>query len=1433
MRGSNNMSNEMAPRARGWISQAIVVAGLLVGLAGGVAQAAMTEVYRFYHLDAGRHFYTANADERDKVLSNYPRFAYEGVAFFAYPAQDAGTIPVYRFYHGGNGSHVYTASEAEKASILVNFPIYAYEGVAFYAEASAASGAIPLYRLYNTKLGTHFFTTSGGEANSAVATWPWFANEGSVFFVRPGPGQPGNGANIAPSASLSVATTDVKVGDVIALTADVSDPDGTVAKVDYFLGPLKIGTTLSPPHKFNYVATAQGSMSFSVVATDNAALSGASNAVVVSAGILGTPPGPPSNTPPTVTLVSSATSVAAGTSITLTANAFDANGSVARVLFYVGATQILADTTSPFAATYTPSVAGTYSFSAVAVDNQNAQTSSNAVMVQATAGAPGAPNTPPTVSLVTSTGNLSVGGNALLTATATDTDGSVAKVEFYQDSLLIGTDTSSPFTVSYTASVKGNFSFKAVATDNKGATSTSNPVAINVAVSGGGNNPPVATLAASSMLVAAGGVSVLTANATDRDGSVAKVVFYDGTTVIGQSTTSPFKHNFSSSTSGIHVLKAVAHDNLGATTTTNTVVVFVTGGTGGGGNAAPTVSLAATLTSISTGAVSKLTATAADSDGTIAKVVFYNGPTLLGEVTKSPYTYDFTSNTAGSYTLTAVAFDNQNAQTTSSPVAIQVKGGNAGVNKPPTVDVVATATTVVAGMSTTLTAHAADIDGSIASVAFFNGTTQVSLDTTAPYMYTFTPGTAGSYALKAEATDDKGAKTMSNVVTVTATVPVVTGNPTISLAMSASLVTAPATVTLTGSARATATGTTLVRVSFFMNGAKIADVPAVAGATVAALTFPAPIGAPGTYVMQAQVTDSAGNIASTMTQVITAGVPATINTTSADTWRLLNQATFGASQAEAARVNTMGVAGWINDQLTKPISGYPDAKYNRVFPMNGPAPNAGTPPADCTDRMPSGANYPADAPQAVCYRDKWRFLTGVQRDFFTNAVGGSDQLRQRVAWALSQILVTSANESDLEYAHVMAKYQNMMFQEAFGNYETLLKKVTYNPAMGNYLDSVNNDKPSGTRMPNENYAREILQLFTIGLHEMDASGNPILDANGVAVPTYDEADIVSFSRTFTGLTYSTPANPAGTPVTSKTGNRFYGTSMIPYVPTSTTSTIGHDTDVKTLLNGTQLPAGQGAIQDIDAAVLNAFMHPNTGPFVSRQLIQRLVTGNPSADYVGRVAAIFNNNGAGARGDLAAVVKTILLDPEARGGAKTAADFGQLKEPVLMVTNLIRALSGVTDGNALEGATANLGQRPYFAPTVFNYFPPDNTIAGTMILGPEFAIHTTQTAVARANLVYALVYNQGFGPSTSVPDASGTRLYVAQFETLADNPVAMVSQINKVLAGGQFPAAQEAKIVTAVNAIAPPPATLSAADRTARARMAVYLMGSSYDYQVQR
>ncbi|HQR10107.1 MAG TPA: DUF1800 family protein [Casimicrobiaceae bacterium] len=634
--------------------------------------------------------------------------------------------------------------------------------------------------------------------------------------------------------------------------------------------------------------------------------------------------------------------------------------------------------------------------------------------------------------------------------------------------------------------------------------------------------------------------------------------------------------------------------------------------------------------------------------------------------------------------------------------------------------------------------------------------------------------------------------------------------PRVAFSLSNTLVVAPQAVTIT--ATATETGGTIARVSLYLNGAKLADL------TASPYTFTTTALPAGTHAIYATATDLLGTTVSTLTQnVVAISGPPPVVTTDANVWRLLNQATFGASQMEAARVLSMGVSNWIDNQFLQPVSGYPDTKYNVI--------SLKSIPSVCTTQDPAGKAYPADSPQAICARDHLS-LAMIQRDFFINAITAPDQLRQRVAFALSQILVTSGNEQDLSFAYVMSRYQSIMFNNAFGNFRTILDQITLSPAMGNYLDMVNNDRASGTRVPNENYAREIMQLFSVGLDELNDDGTTINDAMGMPVPTYDQNTIKEFAKVFTGYTYADPANPAA-PATKKNAP-FYAANMVTY---PTTATSGHETSAKTLLNGVVVPAGQTPQQDLDSAVQNVFMHPSTPAYISRQLIQRLVTGNPSAAYIARISAVFKNNGSGVRGDLKAVVKAILMDSEARGAANPDPTFGTLREPVLAITAAVRALNGITDGGRLAAQASNLGQNPYFSPTVFNYFPPDATIPGTTTLAPEFAIHTTNSAVARANLFYTMVYN-GFAPDATIPNSTGTRLDLSQFAALATNPTAMVARYSEVLTGGQLDPAAQAIVVTAVTAV-PVSATPTAAQLLARAQMGAYLILSSYHFQVQR
>ena len=885
----------------------------------------------------------------------------------------------------------------------------------------------------------------------------------------------------------------------------------------------------------------------------------------------------------------------------------------------------------------------------------------------------------------------------------------------------------------------------------------------------------------------------------DLGGSTALFRFYNSKTGAHFYTTSPDERDHVLNTWPWFAYEAVAY------------YVF-TGPTppgGGGNNVAPKATLSASATTVTAPATITLTATATDSDGTIAKVQFYDGAAAITEMTSPPYVFNYTITAPGTFNFAVVAIDDKGASGASNTVQVIASGGGGGGggNIAPKIALSSAATTFAVPGSTVLTATASDQDGTVASVKFYNGASLVQTVTTPPYTYTFNSAVPGTFNFTAVAQDNMGATTTSNSVAITATSGGGGGGsivPKMTFTVSNTLVPTGSTVNLSAT-QVTSAGGAITRVSFYMNGSKLVDK------LQSPYTFTAPIpGAAGTYQFTAEAQDAGGGIHMTFPiNVVATGTPPS-GAVPADVWRLLQQATFGPTYTEAQRVQSMGISAWIDDQFTQPMSGYPDTKYNRIQLKTT---------ADCTTVDASNVAYPADHPYAICVRDHLS-LAMLQRDFFTNAVYAPDQLRQRVAWALSQIIVTSGNEPDLSYAYVMSRFQNLMFNNAFGNYETLLQQVTFSPAMGNYLDQVNNDRASGTKVPNENYAREIMQLFSIGLEELNPDGTTINDASGMPVPTYDQNDIKEFAKVFTGLTYADPNNPTAVTATKKNGV-YYALPMLPYPVTAAT---GHEQSVKNLLNGTQLPAGQTLQKDQFDAVRNVFMHPNTPVYIGRQLIQRLVTGNPSPAYVQRIAAVFANNGAGVRGDLKAVVKAILMDPEARGGGSGTPTYGSLKEPVLMITNLIRSLSGVTDGNRMEGNASNLGQRPYYAPTVFNYFPPDQTIQGTTILAPEFLIHTTQTAINRANLVWNMVVNPS-QPDNTIPNSTGTRLNTMQFETLAANPQAMVDQVDLVLTGGQTPAAAKALIVTAVNAV---PAT----NTQLRAQQAVYLLASSYHYQVQ-
>ncbi|GAB7127761.1 hypothetical protein JCM19000A_22680 [Silvimonas sp. JCM 19000] len=524
-----------------------------------------------------------------------------------------------------------------------------------------------------------------------------------------------------------------------------------------------------------------------------------------------------------------------------------------------------------------------------------------------------------------------------------------------------------------------------------------------------------------------------------------------------------------------------------------------------------------------------------------------------------------------------------------------------------------------------------------------------------------------------------------------------------------------------------------------------------------------------------------------------------------DAQRFLEQASFGAAPAALADLQAGTANQWIARQFTIPATG-----YNGFFYVN-PS-NQGS----CT----SDANTIAQSTDALmlknCSRDYYG-LTQVQRMFFANAINGQDQLRQRVAFALSQLFVTSGYE-----AYAQADYQNMLLNDAFGNFRDLMRDVTLHPVMGSWLNMVNNGKPNPVKgvQANENYARELMQLFTIGLEKLNADGSVQTDSNGDAIPTYGQAEITAMARAMTGWTF--PPLPGALSKWTNPTNR--AGKMVAFDNQ-------HDVDAKVLLNGQTLPAGQTAQQDLDGALDIIFNHPNVGPFVGKQLIQKLVTSNPGPAYIARVSAAFNDNGSGVRGDMKAVIKAILLDPEARGSNVADAAYGHLREPALFMASLLRTLGATTDGMNPRNATAGMSQAVFASPSVFNFYSPQYRAPGAADLyGPEFGILDTSSALARMNAVGAVVLqSNGVAADSSVSNSVGTRIDFSAWTGITD-PDQLVNQMAALLLHDDLPADAHATIVAQVKALSAKSVT---ANPQLPARTVAYLIATSPLYEVQR
>ena len=533
-----------------------------------------------------------------------------------------------------------------------------------------------------------------------------------------------------------------------------------------------------------------------------------------------------------------------------------------------------------------------------------------------------------------------------------------------------------------------------------------------------------------------------------------------------------------------------------------------------------------------------------------------------------------------------------------------------------------------------------------------------------------------------------------------------------------------------------------------------------------------------------QIPDGAINAASTSTKTSVERDGVLICPNDVGAARFLLQAQFSASDAEIAELKRIGLSAWLDQQFNLPMSqtawdwliskGYNDSAKDK---------------AEAADYM------------------MWNQL-----------ITSADTLRKRVALALSEIFVVSTNGVNIQsVAFAMAAYWDLLVEHAFGNYRTLLEAITLNPAMGVYLNTKGNVKENTLKgkQPDENYGREVMQLFSIGLYELNNNGSYKLDSNGNPIETYDNTTVTNIARAFTGWDFDTTGATSYTnPLQNKTPMKLFP-SLHSTLPASFLGvTIPANTDGKTALRIT-----------LDTL----FKHPNVGPFIGKQLIQRLVTSNPSVEYIGRVASAFNDNGSGVRGDLKAVISAILLDPEAtREPGSSNTTFGKLREPMLRFVQWARTFGATSiAGDWLVGDLSNtanrLGQSPLRAPSVFNFFrpayvPPNTEIATSGYIAPEFQLSNEVSVAGYVNFMQSAIRNS----------AGLVSQYTGEL-ALVNDLSALVNRLNVLLTAGQLSNTSLDLIISAIG-------TISAATPTGkqnRVYAAILLVMASSEYLIQK
>lgn len=548
---------------------------------------------------------------------------------------------------------------------------------------------------------------------------------------------------------------------------------------------------------------------------------------------------------------------------------------------------------------------------------------------------------------------------------------------------------------------------------------------------------------------------------------------------------------------------------------------------------------------------------------------------------------------------------------------------------------------------------------------------------------------------------------------------------------------------------ATVSGNANTTVTWSVNGA--AGGNATAGTITPAGVYTAPAAVPANPVVTVRATSVASPAAfGQATVTVTLPPPQSVNLSHA---RFLEQSSFGPSPATLAKIQQMGIPAYLDEQFNLPESPF------LVPPGNG--------------------------------------MSELRQWMLYNYGTAPDQLRQRVAYSLGQIVVTSANK--LIYADEILPWMRLLSKHAFGNYREFLKEVSVSPSMGKYLDLANSVKPGLAGGANENYPRELMQLFSLGLWLLNPDGTQMKDGNNQPIPTYTQNTVAQVALALTGWTYK--------------GNNPNGLNWENFTAPMEPRQTYHSTVAKTFL-GVTLPAGQTVQQDLDGVIDALMNHPNMAPFISLRLIRSLVMSNPSTNYVQRVSAVFTDNGAGVRGDLKAVVTAILMDSEARNDVATA-NQGRLKEPILQITGLLRALNGSFSSDQLLTYLLDYMAQPVLAPpSVFSWFSPLYRIPKSPLFGPEFQIYSPTEATLRGNFFH-MILNSNQGGSTTVD--------LSPFQPYGNDMAGLVEAANQVLLYGRMPAGMKQAIITAA---AP------GYDAKTRIETVLYLTALSGQYAVQ-